>query len=440
MKKFLLTIALTVFVFGIVTAQQGLTLSGEMRTGLFWYSLQRELTRGGDWGTPDSTAFISNSQGIGEGFSPIGVRQPQGDLIPTLSNNQARLRLDFHYNAGLLGTMFRFETTYWPMAAIDQRNSPFWVYAFVYGNFFNDNLRISAGLLGNSPWGMSAFEPLWNDLDSSMGMRFEFIPQNIPFIVPGSLNIGFVLNNFDRPLGRRVDESGSLTTDRIPTTITDVLLESVLGIAYTHDLFHVRFVYRLDSEVDGIVEQFPWSPHGRPLAQGDSVMFRIEERVLSNFLPGFQVWINGFHSGLRSNITEIAQSTNFLYLHYDQGLFVGQIRLGYLTDLDLTRDVGGRIIRETRHSFSVQPSFFFRLFDDFLFVGSTFGFTTGIGNVRWWDNAPYQHWFIEPEVRVNLSPNAQLSLVYRYYSDFEYIARELNTVTHWINLRVLFSF
>jgi len=430
MKKILLTMFLIVSAIGVVAAQEGLTLSGEMRTGLFWYDRHREQMRGGAWEDPASSSFISNSEGMGEGFSSIGIRELQGDLMGSLADNEARLRLDFHYNAGFLGTMFRFETASWPMATADQRNSPFWAYAFVYGNFFNENMRISAGLLGNSPWGMSAFEPLWNDLDNTMGMRFEFIPQNIPFITPGSLNIGFVLNDFDQTVLRG---TGSAAT-RAETTLRDVLMESVLGISFTHELFHVRFAYRLDSEVDGV------DVLGRHRPQGDSMMFRIEERVLNRFLPGFQIWINGFHSGLRSDITEVAQSTNFLYLYYEQDLFVAQLRFGYLTDLDMTRPIGGRTITDRWQTFSLQPSFFFRFFDDFLRVGSTFGVAIQIGDVRWWDDAPYQHWFIEPEMRVNLSPNAYISLVYRYYNDFEVRERELNTITHWINLRVLFSF
>jgi len=414
MKKFFLTVFVLLFAIGTVSAQSRLTLSGEMRTGLFWYNLLR------DGEVADSEAFVFNSADMDQ-TGLLSLREFQ--------QSPARLRLDFHYTTDVIGTKFRFETPTWPMSPVDGGNRPFWFYAFAYGNFFNQNLRISAGLLGDSPWGMGSHE-IWNDLDNAMGMRFEFTPQFIPFIAPGSLNIGFVLNSFNHG------------TDSRETSLGDVLSESVFGFSYTHDFFHARFVYRLDSEVDG-------SPTG-DFGHGDSLMFRVEERILQNFLPGFRIWINGFHQGFRSDLTRVAESITRLYFRYEMGLIASQLRLGHTSVLDKISQVGRgayvRTIEDRRHIFSVQPSIFFRFFGDFLRAGTIFGFATEVGNTRAWSDAPFQHWFIEPQVVVNLHPNANIGLVYRFYSDYEFLRgyihgnRAVNTRTHWLNLRVLFTF
>ena len=414
MKNFFLTVIVSLFVVGAVSAQSGLSLSGEMRTGLFWYNMLREGEEA------NSAAFLFNSADIDQTGLPS---------LYQFHTSPARLRLDFHYTAGIIGTRFRFETATWPMAAADQDNRPFWSFAFVYGNFLDQNLRVSAGKLGLSPWGMGTHE-IWNDLDSAMGMRFEFTPQFIPFIVPGSLNIGFVLNSFNHGTGGR------------ETSLVDVLSESVFGFSYTHDFFHARFSYRLDSEVDG--------DQTGVVGQGDSLMFRVEERILQNFLPGFQIWINGFHWGFRSDLARIAESITRLYFQYETDLFVSQLRLGHTSVLDKTRLVGRgtyvRTIEDRRHIFSVQPRIFFRLFGNFLQAGTTLGFAAEVGDVRMWSDAPFQHWFIEPQIVVNLHPNANIGLVYRFYSDYEHWLgyhnnhRAVNTRTHWLNLRVLFTF
>jgi len=64
------------------------------------------------------------------------------------------------------------------------------------------------------------------------------------------------------------------------------------------------------------------------------------------------------------------------------------------------------------------------------------------------------HWYVEPQVKLNMSNNAYLSFVYRYQDDFydlklgnlntktyKYTAYEcINAKTHWINLRAVFTF
>jgi hypothetical protein len=202
----------------------------------------------------------------------------------------------------------------------------------------------------------------------------------------------------------------------------------VLGFSYTNDFFQVRFAYRLDSLSDGPVrEQF---------------IYRLEERVIQQYLPGFQIWANGYFDGLNPRkiyyewVTEeeedVVIATNWLYFQYDPSLFITQLRLGY--DINLKRRL-----------FYLRPNFYLKLFDNLLQVGAAFEYAADVGEAKLDPKAPYLHWYVEPQIRLNLGPGSYISMVYRYYDDYEFLdyinlSGTLNTRTHSLNLRTVFTF
>jgi hypothetical protein len=411
MKKLIAIVVTALCVMSFAVAQEdGLILSGEMKTGLFLYDIWRpEMT------DPDRNGFIHNSED-----------NDWGKALETLKGYQfqpGRFRLNFQYNKGIIGTKFRFETTQWPESTTHSDNKLAWGYAFVYGNFFDNNLKISAGKMGDSPWGTGGPE-MWKELDTTIGMRFEFTPTFIPlsFLGPGSLNIGFVLNNFNGG----AEEIGGAAQEGYFMTMTDVFSETVMGLSYTHDFFQLRFAYRLDSLADGpIREEF---------------IYRVEERAIQKNLPGFQIWANGFFNGLNprkvfyewvEETEPVIQAKNWLYAQYDPDYFITQLRLGY--------DINGK-----RQTFTVRPSFYLKLFNNLLQAGFAFEYAADVGDVKLDPNAAYLHWYIEPQIRLNLAPNTYIAVVYRYYDDFEATNDQgtgaVNTRTNWVNLRVLFTF
>jgi hypothetical protein len=165
------------------------------------------------------------------------------------------------------------------------------------------------------------------------------------------------------------------------------------------------------------------------------LLFRLEEHAIEKYLPGFQIWANGYYKFYRTaeNAPDGMDAVNWLYAQYDHDLFVTQVRLGYN-------------IKKERHTLYARPNFFLKLFDNFLQVGAAFEYAADVGDVKMDPNAPYLHWFIEPQIRMNLNSNSYIALVYRYYDDYEFYNSSANdnsyanTRVHWINLRVLFTF
>jgi len=419
MKKITTALILLACTAGFLAAQNevdGLTLSGELKTGLFWYRLDREGRERVEEG------FMHNSDAINQ-----AGQENLGDL----SSENGRFRLNFQYNLQNLGTKFRFETTKWTMGS-STANAIFWDYAFVYGYFFNNNLKLSAGKMGDSPWGAGGPD-IWTELDTTLGMRFEFIPQFIPFIKPGSINIGFVLNNFNGAAEDISQSGGKMTFDSL-------LTETVLGFSYTHDFFHIRFAYRLDGLTDGGVrEQF---------------VYRAEERIIQKYLPGFQIIANGYWDGLnprkvyKKDINpddmdprEGEVLTNYLYINYDSPLIFSPLDMSYR----VYARFGYESLQVIREKVYARLGAYLTFFNNLLQIGTAFEYAGDVGETRLDKNAPYLHWYLEPEIRLNLANNSYLSFVYRYYNDHEFLntanmQKTLNSKTHWINIRVLFTF
>jgi hypothetical protein len=280
---------------------------------------------------------------------------------------------------------------------------PGWGYAFAYGSFFENQFKLSAGKLGDSPWGTGGPE-MWQDLDTRIGIRAEYMPGFLP-----GLNLGFVLNDINSTEDRTVAEK----------TLLNMLEESVVGFSYINDYFLVRFAYRFDSILDD--------------DKGGQMVYRLEERVLNNFLPGFQIWANGYYTGIGDD-DELQGSTilqNWLYLQYAPEDFTAQLRLGY--------DVMGK----RANIFYLRPSFYYNFFNNFLSAGLSFSFGQEFGDEVRNPGKPYLYWELQPMIRLNFG-NAYVALVYQYSSDYKY--RDTNTMENletkwqWVNLRVVFTF
>jgi hypothetical protein len=194
-------------------------------------------------------------------------------------------------------------------------------------------------------------------------------------------------------------------------------MESVLGLSYTHDLFLVHFAYRLDSEYD--------------IDVGDTMLFRLEERILQKYLPNFQIWVNGWYTNLNTGVKNNSNLINWLYVQYDPAWGTAQIRFGY-------------DYYETLQMFYVRPSYYHKFFNNFLIVGTAFEFGQDFGEGKLDTNTPYLRWFIEPMVKLNFG-NANLALAYRYKSDYEDwnptdSNKKVLSTTNLLNLRIAFTF
>jgi hypothetical protein len=370
-----------------------LTLSGEAKTGILW----------------------EEGQDAGKEKDLSKVRMHSKD---DAGGSEGRFRLNMDYiNANNFGFKVRIEWNNWTDSTPEK-----WSYAFGYGNFFDDQLTISAGKLGSSPWGTGGPE-MWKELEvaRSGGVRVEYKPNFIPEHL-GTVNVGFVLNDFDDP------NEASITRE---ATFTDILMESVLGISYTHSLFHVRLAYRLDSERDSKQRM-----DGEK--EGGKMIYRAEDRVLTNYLPGFQVWALGYLEGVGIGVHDMFYNfQNWFFAEYSPPLlgnlstpFTAQIRFGY----DYV---------ESRQIFHIRPSFYWHFFDKLISAGASFWYGQDYGN-KMFPGSPYFYMEFEPKVQLNLS-SSYVAFVYsmrrQYKGDY---AERGNSdpvrQTQFINLRFCIYF
>jgi hypothetical protein len=375
MRKYILAAALAILTAGFSAAQEGLTISGEVKTGLYWEKKQRQGEE------PETKLTFHNNDDAGSG--------------------QGRFRLNLQYEKDNIGMKTRIQWETWTDAA------PAWSYAFGYGNFFDNQLTLSLGKLGSSPWGTGGPE-MWAELESARygGVRVEVKPH----LVPG-LNAGFVLNHYDA-----YDDAGF---DQKDVTLAVILQESVLGVSYDHDLFGVRFAYRLDSEGDR-------RDRGTSGKEGDSLIYRVEERILKNYLENFQIWANGSYRGVGAESEDCIQFLNWLYAQYAPPAFTAQFRLGY-------------DVIENRSILHVRPSFYYNFFDKLLSVGASVQFAQDFGDGKMYEGSPYLYWSIEPMVKLNLG-RAYAAFVYRYTNEYKYHTEPPLEQAQWINLRFGLTF
>jgi hypothetical protein len=315
-----------------------------------------------------------------------------------------RFRLNVEYLHGNLGFKFRINWETW------SEDYPRWPYAFGYGNFFEDQLTVSIGKLGASPWSSGGPE-MWKELEqigTTGGMRIEYKP----FFAPG-LNVGFVINGFNK----ETDE----WKESDPITFLHVLQESVIGASYTHEYFMARAAFKLDSKVDSI-------RGGNN--EGSSMLYRVEERVIRNYLPGFSIWALGYYEGIGADLKEDYVTNNWLFFEYAHKWFNAQIRVGY--DAISNRDV-----------LNVRPNFYWKFFDNLINVGAQFLYAQDFGEGKVFEGSPYYYMEVEPKIQINFAPGAYAAFVYNYRR--EYVAYTMDheergiatpiKQVQWLNLR-----
>ena len=185
---------------------QEFNFSGEMKTGIYWESRRRVGEE-----SPTQRMELGNTDDAG-GFNPRNATYG----IP----GRFRLYLEFK-PIPAIGFKVRFEDGKFTGGNVS------WSYSYAYGNFLEDQLKISAGKLGDSPWETGGPE-IWSSIDQSNDHSFAGIRTEYkPLFAPG-LNIGFVLN----PANKMVD------TTKYDYDFAMFMQETVLGVAYTNDLFH----------------------------------------------------------------------------------------------------------------------------------------------------------------------------------------------------------
>jgi hypothetical protein len=374
--------------------QPELKLSGEAKTGIYWEKSQDE----GKEATTDLRLHSKDDAGGGEG--------------------RFRLNLDYENGKGF-GFKVRIQWENWRDTVPNA-----WPYAFGYGNFFDDQLTVSIGRLGASPWGTGGPE-MWKELETTRtgGMRIEYKPGFIPEKY-GKLNVGFVLNWVDDP-----DEAGAAAT--VPSFV-DVLMESVIGASYTHDIFMARVAYRLDSERDRALRGT--ESLGK---EGGKLLYRIEEYALRTLVPGLSMWALGHYIGVGADDTQFYTFINWLFAEYDppelfglQTPFTAQIRVGY-------EYVDNRSLAH------VRPSFYWNFFRKLLSVGTSFSYAQDFGN-KVYEGSPYLYIAVEPKVQLNFS-SSYIAFVYnwqkKYIGDYpETRGADPINQTQFINLRFCIYF
>ena len=299
-------------------------------------------------------------------------------------SGQGRIRMNFGYtnkNAGIKG---RLQWDNWQ----SEQKAPQWPYLFGYINAFEDQFTLSVGKLGASPWGTGGPEK-WKELESISegsgggGVRVEYKPAFVP-----GLNVGLVLNwyngSLDRGTGRDV-------------TLLDLLQESVFGLAYEHDYFLVHFEYRLDSEID---QRGGSTIQESGVKEGDDLIFRLEERILKNYVPGLQIWALGVYEGVGAEVKDFIRFDNWLFAQYEQDWGTAQIRLGY--DVVATRSI-----------LHFKPSYYHNFFDKLITVGVFFYIANDFGEGRINKDAPYTEMQIEPKLQINFL-NAYVAFTYNF--------------------------
>jgi len=359
-----------------------LEFAGEIKAGLFWERVEwTVIDRHGDLRAEAEERFkFHHNDDAGE---------------------HGRFRLDMNLFNNNMGMKVRFQQTNFSEFADNSFD-----FAFAYGDFLNEQLRLEIGKLEGSPY--SAGGPdIWQNLDrfgsSAMGIRTEIKPNFVK-----GLSIGFLLNGWNQ--ANYFPEKNHLV---------DLLSETVVGASYTHDYFHARLSYRFDGESD--VYNHDWF-------DGTDMMYRLEERILRELLSDHDIrlWINGWWRGIGSEDMDIVNYQNWLYADWYTGQYITQLRFGYHTGVQ-------RNEIQTRLTFGYKiPIGTIELVPS---IAGLFRLDFGESVTK---DVPYKLFFIEPHLRINLNSRAHVIFVYHF--EHEPLCPETFKRTQWANMRVQYSF
>lgn len=361
MKKAIAVLLVATLAAGIALAQE-LKFSGEAKTGVYWENI-KEGDNEQDLGTLGNTDDA--------GYPGVG-----------------RIRLNAELVKDNIGLKVRWEDT-----TFNGTLAPKWSYAYGYGSFIRDQLKLSAGRLGDSPWGTGGYE-INSALDDVAGLRTEIKPN-----VLSGLNVGFVLNTANRTQG--VHEK----------TLKSLIEETIVGASYTHEFFEVRLAYRFDTEND-------WNNNQN---EGTDLTYRVEERVLRNLVKGLAIWANGRYDGINAEEEGYSNFVNWVYTQYAPGDLNAQLRIGF--------NVGYK-----KSLFTLKPLVSYNILP-FLTVGAAFIYSKDSGEAA--IDSPYTTLALEPLIRVNFG-SMYVAFVYGYNST--YTAEDRIKITNYANLRFVYTF
>ena len=424
--KRIVIILCAAFLAAQASLAQELTVSGEIKTGI--YAEQEQ---------------IGNLDPVAKG----GATNNDGDS----GSGNARIRLDFRFVYENMGLRVRFQIE--PVDLGPFR--PKWSFAYAYGNLFDEQLTISAGLLGESPWGTGGprlrsepetreyigYNALSGDpytaVEGLMGIRFEYKPAFVP-----GLNVGLVLNQPDQ-----------VAIDIQNQTFGDVLGESVIGAAYEHDYFAVRVGYRFDSKAD---------TYKNGMNEGGRLTYRLEERVLKTLVDGMRIWLNGDYYGIGCEQQDILKMIggnpvnvplgsgeyfiNWLYWLWDARDFIAQFDICFAVYKSYNNEDFRPIERQEYQSMEFRPAFYYKFFDNLLQAGLALGFGVELGPGKTYASSPYQYISVEPQVRLNIGANACIAAVYNFtdkyawFDEIEIQRRGEKSVKHSVNIRAVYTF
>jgi hypothetical protein len=268
-------------------------------------------------------------------------------------------------------------------------------------------------------------------------VRLEYKPAFLP-----GLNVGFVLNQADL-----------ITKDVTQQTFGDILLESVIGAAYENDYFAVRVGYRLDGEAD---------KNEAGVDEGGRLTYRLEGRFLGTMVDGMQVWLNGIYYGLgnehqavprngkRVEFTSGEYLINWLYWLWDTDSFTAKFNICFGMYQAYLNNAFTPTERMEYQSLEFQPAFYYKFFNNLLQAGVGLGFCMEFGEGKTYKDAPYQYFFVEPQVRLNIGSNAYLALVYNFTEKYVWpypdpddpdtLRTGDKSQKHYINLRAVYTF
>jgi hypothetical protein len=373
MKRTIAVLLVASLAAGTALAQElEVKYTGEVKTGVYWEHIEEAGTETID------RAVLGNNDDAGE---PGRIRV---NLLASLGNVGLKIRFENkNFNVGTSPVLFG--------------------YAFGYGNFINNQLTLSAGRLGDSPWATGGHEINLALDDGRAGLRTEIKP----YFLPG-LNIGFVLNEHNNTMGE--DDK---------TLLQNILAETILGASYTHEFFEARFSYRLDA-VFHEGSETERGDHSTNKNEGMDMTYRVEEKFLRTKVDGFSIWANGYWHGIEGEELGITNYENWLYVQYIPGDLDAQLRVGF--------NQGYK-----KNILTLKPVVQYNVLP-FLILGATFIYARDFGEAA--IDSPYSILAIEPLVRVNFS-TMYVALVYRYTN--AYTAVDRIKATNWVNLRFVYT-